>query len=57
MGYNFENSFIPDKQRLVTITGEDGKTIVKAFPFANDQVKAVRLIARYTINSYCPVVI
>jgi hypothetical protein len=26
--------------------------IVKAFTFSNDQVKAVRLIARYTINNY-----
>ena len=39
------------QQRLVTLNGEDGKTIVEAFTFADDQVKAVRLIARYTVWS------
>lgn len=34
-------------QRLVTISGDDAKTIVKAFTFASNQVKAVELIARY----------
>ena len=33
-------------QRLVTLSGADGKTIVKKFTFGDDQVQAVRLIAR-----------
>ena len=47
----FETILHSQQQRLVTLNGEDGKMIVKAFTFAKDQVKAVRLIARYTVWS------